>query len=384
MDTSIPQPTLFATAERSLMSEIREQSEYLKGLPLLTRVTDVVPEVVLVLNENRQIVFSNRAFMELLGAENVAEICGLRPGEALQCKHATATPGGCGTTEYCTTCGAVQSILKSQQGEVNAKECRIVQKDTGEALDLKVWSSPFTFGEQNFTIHAVTDISHEKRRSALERIFFHDILNTAGGLLGMAEILKDVSAEEAKDFVEDIHTISQRLIQEIQAQRELSAAENNELNVHPAPVDPLELLEEVADTYRAHQVARGKEIRIAPESRGKPLVSDRNLLHRVISNLTKNALEASDEGQRVTLGCESDDREIRFWVHNPRGMPREVQLQVFQRSFSTKGAGRGLGTYSIRLLSERYLKGRVSFVSSEAEGTTFTARFPQSMEDRPA
>jgi signal transduction histidine kinase len=57
-------------------------------------------------------------------------------------------------------------------------------------------------------------------------------------------------------------------------------------------------------------------------------------------------------------------------------MPRHVQQQLFQRSFSTKGGGRGLGTYSIKLLSERYLKGDVSFVSSQAEGTTFTVRFP--------
>jgi signal transduction histidine kinase len=49
---------------------------------------------------------------------------------------------------------------------------------------------------------------------------------------------------------------------------------------------------------------------------------------------------------------------------------------MFQRSFSTKGAGRGLGSYSVKLLSERYLNGKVSFTSSEDEGTTFIARYP--------
>lgn len=57
-------------------------------------------------------------------------------------------------------------------------------------------------------------------------------------------------------------------------------------------------------------------------------------------------------------------------------MPYDVQLQVFQRSFSTKGIGRGLGTYSIRLLSERYLSGRVSFTSTPEAGTTFYAWYP--------
>ncbi len=56
-------------------------------------------------------------------------------------------------------------------------------------------------------------------------------------------------------------------------------------------------------------------------------------------------------------------------------MPEDARLQVFQRSFSTKGPGRGLGTYRIRLLTEKYLKGRVSFATGP-EGTTFTAEYP--------
>jgi sensor histidine kinase regulating citrate/malate metabolism len=56
-------------------------------------------------------------------------------------------------------------------------------------------------------------------------------------------------------------------------------------------------------------------------------------------------------------------------------MPDDVQLQVFKRSFSTKGAGRGLGTYSMKLLSEQYLNGRIALISSPQAGTTFVARY---------
>jgi len=43
-------------------------------------------------------------------------------------------------------------------------------------------------------------------------------------------------------------------------------------------------------------------------------------------------------------------------------------MQVFNRSFSIKGGDRGLGTYSIKLLSERYLNGEVGFTSEEGTG----------------
>jgi len=67
-------------------------------------------------------------------------------------------------------------------------------------------------------------------------------------------------------------------------------------------------------------------------------------------------------------------------VHNAAVMLPTVQLQIFSRSFSTKGNGRGLGTYSIKLISEKYLRGHVAFVSNANEGTQFTVRYPRDVE----
>jgi sensor histidine kinase regulating citrate/malate metabolism len=55
---------------------------------------------------------------------------------------------------------------------------------------------------------------------------------------------------------------------------------------------------------------------------------------------------------------------------------------LVQRSFSTTGGGgRGIGTYSVKLFGERYLKGRVAFVSREQEGTTFSFAVPKIFPD---
>jgi len=65
-------------------------------------------------------------------------------------------------------------------------------------------------------------------------------------------------------------------------------------------------------------------------------------------------------------------------------MPEEIQSQVFQRSFSTKAkSGRGIGTHSMKLLGERYLGGRVEFLSDEAAGTTFSITLPKIARPRP-
>lgn len=63
-------------------------------------------------------------------------------------------------------------------------------------------------------------------------------------------------------------------------------------------------------------------------------------------------------------------------------MLHEVQAQVFQRSFSTKGNDRGLGTYSMKLFGENYLKGKVYFQSDADKGTTFFLALPKQYPKR--
>jgi signal transduction histidine kinase len=368
-------PTEFAPAERASSAELQHQAYFWLEHPLLQGIFDTVPDIVLILNQQRQIIFANKSLLNALGLKDEAEVLGLRPGEALGCVHAFEIRGGCGTTEFCKTCGAVNAILSSLQGQASVQECRITQQDS-QALDLQIWATPLHANGELFSIFAVKDISHEKRRRALERIFFHDLLNAAGGLQGFASILRDAQPEELETIKDAIASLSKRLIDEINTQRELSLAENNELVVNLDSIDTLGLLREVVETYSRHAVCYQRTLHIDPLAEAITFISDPVLLRRVIGNMVKNALEATSPGGTVTLCCRVAEQEVEFAVHNPTFVPREVQLQLFQRSFSTKAADRGLGTYSMKLLSERYLKGQVWFTTSLEQGTTFIGRYP--------
>jgi sensor histidine kinase regulating citrate/malate metabolism len=63
-------------------------------------------------------------------------------------------------------------------------------------------------------------------------------------------------------------------------------------------------------------------------------------------------------------------------VHNPTYIEEDIQLQVFNRYFSTKGLNRGLGTYSMKLLTEGYLQGKLYFNTDPVKGTTFFLTIP--------
>lgn len=367
--------TVSALALRMPIEEVRRQHDQVVHADGVRALLDRLPQPMLLINRHRQIVYANPATSPLLADKSVDAVIGLRPGEAMECRHSDETPDGCGTTEFCSTCGTAKVLGAGQRGERASEECRIISKTLGHDLDLRVWTAPLSVAGETFTLLTMMDISDEKRREALERVFFHDVLNTAGGILGMATLCANAAPEEREELSGVVARLAGTLIEELKTQQSLSETERGDLVVWPEPLSSLELLQSLVEAYRTHQAAGDRRICIIPESENVMFINDATLLRRVIGNMMKNALEGCPAGGTVTLSCGSDAQRVLFRVHNPTAMPRNVQLQLFQRSFSTKGPGRGLGTYSMKLLSERYLGGKVSFVSSEEHGTTFVAAY---------
>ncbi|WP_320174314.1 HAMP domain-containing sensor histidine kinase [Maridesulfovibrio sp.] len=311
-------------------------------------------------------------------SKNPRETVGLRPGEALGCIHSVAHEGGCGTSKFCRDCGAATSIIKSLEGNAHTEECRILRKsaDFNEALDLQVFTSPFKYENYDLIIFTVLDISHEKRRKNLERLFFHDILNLATGLRYASQMLCRSSASDRiyKQCLKMDNTISQ-LTEEIQAQRDLSKAEEGILKVSIRPTSCKGTLRKIWDMYSSHPLCTDRRIQI-DEFEDFYFNTDPTILIRSLGNMVKNALEASEPGETITLGCQKEDGQAHFWGHNNYFIPEKSQRQIFKRSFSTKGDGRGLGTYSMKLLIEKHLNGKVWFESTPENGTVFSISIP--------
>ncbi len=369
--------TRFFAAERSTMEDLQRQRSYFLDGSFTRHLLDAIPSILLILNHKRQVVYGNRTLLTLLGARDEDFIYGLRPGEILRCVNAGRNPAGCGTSEYCRTCGMAAAILSGLSGKKETRECSFLRQLDGktEAIDLLVWATPLEFEGEPFTVFALSDISHEKRRRALERIFFHDVLNVVGSIRGLTELLQTYDPADRRDIYEMIAAAAEQTIEEIEGQRLLAAAENKELQLRPGPVNVPEILQQLVETYRHHEVGRERQVTPEGDWPETGMVSDRALLLRILGNMLKNALEASAPGETVTVGAIRRGGRIEFRVRNRAVIPAEVQTEIFQRSFSTKGSGRGLGTYGMKLLSE-YLQGEIFFTSTTDEGTIFHAVFP--------
>ena len=374
LDDSVDVPTYHVPPFRASPAVVERQRELFDTEQLLGSVLNELPDPVMILNTNHQIVFANRAAEALAPKGEIA--LGLRLGELADCRNASVSPAGCGTTEACMTCGQVNAILAALEGDEAVREWHITT-DSGDAVDLQVAARPLTIDGQLFVSVALADISDEKRRQALERMFFHDVLNAAAAIRGLVDVLSDVASTGDDEIVGALGGAADQLIDVIRGQHTLSTAEDNDLAVQIAPFTSRDLIDAVVDLTTGFDTTRGRAIVVDRDADDVEIVSDRTLLGRVLINLVKNALEASDDGMEVRLDCRAGVDTVEFTVHNDTTMPRPVQLQVFTRSFSTKGTGRGLGTYGAKLLTERYLGGRVEFTSTEQAGTTFHVAIPK-------
>jgi hypothetical protein len=81
-------PTQFAPAERANADDLKRQIDYFQSIPLQCKLLDAVPGIVVVLNENRQIVFANLALNNFVESLKDSSPLGKRPGEVMHCIHA--------------------------------------------------------------------------------------------------------------------------------------------------------------------------------------------------------------------------------------------------------------------------------------------------------
>ncbi len=341
---------------------------------------DAMPSWVFVLNQQRQVVTANSALLKLL-QRTEDEIIGSRPGEVIGCVHAARGPDGCGSAKACIDCGAVRTLLQSQNtGKTVTGDCRLrlEASSPGCAMELRVTATPVEIGGERLTLVALEDMGDRTRLAVLTRVFFHDVMNTIMGLKTHFQAIASKAARGSvnPDEIGVMEGYLDQLADEIRSQRELMLAEAGDLKVSAGPIQTSAFLGNLLDLFSAREGERA-EVVLGEVWEGV-LTADRALLARVVGNMLRNALEATSSGGKVTLSCRDGGPMVRFSVHNREVMADQVQRQVFLRSFSTKAAiGRGIGTHSMKLIGERYLLGRVDFESLDGEGTTFWIELPK-------
>ncbi|TIH17022.1 sensor histidine kinase [Marinifilum sp. JC120] len=363
--------------------EILDQHERIRK-DFAAELINSVPNPSFILNNERKIVLYNETLATAVGEKRKNMILGRRPGELLSCCNSRKNWRG--TSVPCGQCGALRAFQTAMTGDKAEEECMLLGSIEGKvkAYTFKVNASPIKIRDEQYFIIHLTDISDSKHKEMMERVFLHDLLNAVNGIVNAGTLIKDDAVKiEHRELAGMIVDRARFMANEIDAHRLFISAETKQLEIHNEPVAIKQILESISTFYSSSQLVKDKNISINSEIEEFCLHTDKRILYRIIENLVKNAIEASPENGKVVIKASNDDNAGLFTVSNNGTIPMTVAHQIFRKSFSTKGKGRGLGTYSVKMFTENYLQGKVWFDSSQDDGTNFYIELPLSTSAKP-
>lgn len=148
-------------------------------------------------------------------------------------------------------------------------------------------------------------------------------------------------------------------------------------------VDPNAPARQVVELFVESARLAGIELTANLQTDIAPALMDEAGIHTCLTNLVSNALDACEtseqEGGHVVLSTTERDGVITYQVSDDgAGMEYEVKKKIFTNFFSTKasGKGTGLGLLTTSKIVQEH-GGRVSFESTEGEGSVFSLIFPR-------
>jgi two-component system, NtrC family, nitrogen regulation sensor histidine kinase NtrY len=151
---------------------------------------------------------------------------------------------------------------------------------------------------------------------------------------------------------------------------------------HFQPVDLRELCESAIKLHQAQLTKAGISGNIEI-SNANSIAADPELLHRALSNLILNAIEAMPNGGSLMLRVSQRQDSTRIEIADTGGgLAPEESAQLFTPYYTSKPHGTGLGLAIVQSIVSDH-GGRISVTSQPGHGTTFIIELPANRDKLP-
>jgi signal transduction histidine kinase len=223
----------------------------------------------------------------------------------------------------------------------------------------------------------------------LARRLAHELKNPLFPLQLTVENLIRAKSQSPEMFEEIFRESSQTLLAEISNLKGI-IGRFSEFSKMPQPqlqrVQVNEIVEAVARLFHTQFQAHGNDAvhcDLELDHGLKPVAADPELLHRALSNLVLNAMDAMPKGGTLRLRTRSDDGHVVIEVSDTgSGLTPEECERIFTPYYTSKKHGTGLGLAIVQSVVSDH-GGRISVRSEPGEGTTFAIALPSNFEALP-
>jgi len=227
------------------------------------------------------------------------------------------------------------------------------------------------------------EVARSQRLASVGRLaagVAHEIRNPLSSIKGFATYFKERYPDQPQDqqtaaiMIQEVDRLNRVVGQLLEFSRPISI-KPQKTSLQMLVSDSLKLIEDRAAekniSVHAQNNARVDEARIDPDR-----------INQVLLNLYLNAMDAMDEGGKlsVDLLSNSESGDIQITVSDTgRGISPDHLAKVFDPYFTTKSSGTGLGLAIAYNIVEA-MGGSIKVASEKSQGTTFTITLPEPQE----
>jgi len=264
-------------------------------------------------------------------------------------------------------------------------ECSLAD---GNRLNLEIMSKAIVYNQQDAILTIFRDITNRKKMERLkqdaEMIMQHDLKTPLNVMTGYSELfMKKKLPEDFQKYVFSIYESSNYMMNMLENSLDMIKIEDGTHKLKPEKFDLLFLINELRDEYGP--IMAKKNVTLSFQKDGSDarwndicyLTGEKIYIKRMLGNLIKNAIEASDHGNTVTVSIWNREDYHTIEIHNYGVIPESIRSKFFQK-YMTEGkkGGVGLGTYSALLIARMH-GGSIDFSSSKEEGTYIKVTIPK-------
>lgn len=247
------------------------------------------------------------------------------------------------------------------------------------------------FGRKQFALITLVDITRQKQIDQVKTEFVslasHQLRTPISSLKWNIELLTSERTgtlnEKQQKYTEKIERAAERMDALVADFLNVSKLELGTFAPRAKQLDIKMQFESIFDEFIEKIESKGLQVLTNYDESIPTMVVDKRLFRMVMSNLISNAVKYTPNGGTVTVGYSGNNRRITFTIADTgMGVPKADQEMLFTKLFRAKNAreqvpdGTGLGLYVVKQAVE-VMKGEISFVSKENEGTTFEVVLPR-------
>ena len=231
------------------------------------------------------------------------------------------------------------------------------------------------------------DLAHLARVTALGELsssLAHELTHPLTAILSNAQAAQrfladdNVDLDEVREILNDIVTQDQRAGEVIHSLRLM--LKKGELQEHCDDVDLNEVILDVVNLMRSDLINRNVTLDTDLAQKLPAITGDRVQLQQVLLNLALNGCEAmadyNSSERRLLIASQWENGAVRVSVADRgSGIPEEKMQQVFERFFTTKKEGMGLGLSVCRTIIDAH-RGKIWATNDAGCGATFHFSLP--------